>query len=147
MRAPRSEAWPWTETDVVEAVLVTASRCHLCDDAKHLLNELEGDYPLTVREVELSSVEGLALSRRFSMPFPPLLLVDSVRFGHGRISRRQLVQLLDQRSGRRMSPVPPSLSTPPISVSTTLPAKPHAAAIRFGLQARPGRSDGSANFG
>ena len=81
-------------------VLVTAPGCHLCDYAKGLLNELQGDYALTVREVELSSVEGLALSRRFSMPFPPLLLVDGVRFGHGRISRRQLVQLLDQRSGR-----------------------------------------------
>ena len=49
--------------DRFEAVLVTAQRGHLCDDAKHLLTELEGDYPLTVREVELSSVEGLALSR------------------------------------------------------------------------------------
>lgn len=100
MRAPRGEAGPWTGTDVAEAVLVTASRCHLCDDAKHLLTELQGDYPLTVREVELSSVEGLALSRRFSMPFPPLLLIDGVRFGHGRISRRKLVRLLDQRSRR-----------------------------------------------
>jgi hypothetical protein len=81
-------------------VLVTAQRCHLCDDAKGLLNELQGDYPLTVREVELSSVEGLALSRRFSMPFPPLLLIDGVRFGHGRISRRKLVRLLVERSGR-----------------------------------------------
>ncbi len=86
--------------DRFEAVLVTAPRCHLCDDAKHLLKELQHDYPLMVREVELSSDEGMALSRRFSMPFPPLLLIDGVRFGHGRISRRKLVRLLDQRSGR-----------------------------------------------
>ncbi len=86
--------------DGFEAVLVTAPRCHLCDDAKHLLKEMQHDYPLIVREVELSSDEGMALSRRFSMPFPPLLLIDGVRFGHGRISRRKLVRLLDQRSGR-----------------------------------------------
>jgi Glutaredoxin-like domain (DUF836) len=86
--------------DDFEAVLVTAPRCHLCDDAKHLLKEMQHDYPLIVREVELSSDEGMALSRRFSMPFPPLLLIDGVRFGHGRISRRKLVRLLDQRSGR-----------------------------------------------
>lgn len=84
----------------IGAVLVTAPGCHLCDNTKHLLNELKLDYPLTVREVELSSDEGLALSRRFSMPFPPLLLIDGVRFGHGRISRRKLVGLLDQRSAR-----------------------------------------------
>jgi thiol-disulfide isomerase/thioredoxin len=100
MRAPRGEAGPWVGTEVAVVLLVTAPGCHLCDDAKHLLTELQSDYPLKVREVELSSVEGLALSHRFSMPFPPLLLVDGVRFGHGRISRRKLVRLLDQRSGR-----------------------------------------------
>ncbi len=86
--------------DRFEVVLVTAPRCHLCDDAKGLLKELRHDYPLTVREVELSSDEGLALSRRFSMSFPPLLLINGIRFGHGRISRRKLVRFLDQRPGR-----------------------------------------------
>ncbi len=86
--------------DPFQAVLVTAPRCHLCDDAKGLLKELQRDYPLTVREVELPSDEGLALSRRFSMPFPPLLLINGIQFGHGRISRRKLVRLLNQRPGR-----------------------------------------------
>jgi hypothetical protein len=85
----------------VEAVLVTAPRCHLCEEAKTLLAELEDSYPLRVRQVELASKEGLALSRRFSMGFPPLLLIDGERFGHGRISRRKLVRHLDQRLGRR----------------------------------------------
>ena len=100
MKSVRSEAGSWPGTDVAEMVLVTVPRCHLCDDAKRLLMLLQHDYPLVVREVALSSVDGLALSRKFSMPFPPLFLIDGVRFGHGRISRRKLVGLLDQRSGR-----------------------------------------------
>jgi hypothetical protein len=85
----------------LEAVLVTAPRCHLCEEAKALLAELEDSSPLRVRLGELSSREGLALSRRFGMGFPPLLLIDGERFGHGRISRRKLVRHLDQRLGRR----------------------------------------------
>jgi len=99
MKSVRSEAGHRPEAGVAEVVLVTVPRCHLCDDAKRLLVELQHEYPLVVAEVELSSDEGLALSRRFSMPFPPLLLIDGVRFGHGRISRRKLVRLLEQRSG------------------------------------------------
>ena len=100
MKSARSETGSRPGADIAHVVLVTVPRCHLCDDAKHLLRELQDEYPLMVREVELSSVEGLTLSRRFSMPFPPLLLIDGARFGHGRISRRKLVRLLDQRSGR-----------------------------------------------
>lgn len=84
-----------------EAVLVTAPRCHLCDDAKVLLKDLQAEYPLIVREVDLSSDEGMRLARKFGMPFPPLLVIDNVLFGHGRISRRKLTRFLDSRTGQR----------------------------------------------
>ncbi len=85
----------------IEAVLVTAPRCHLCEEAKTLLADLEAQYPIKVRQVDLSSGEGLSLSRRHSMGFPPLLLIDGKRFGHGRISRRKLIRHLDQLLIRR----------------------------------------------
>ncbi len=79
----------------IEVVLVTSPRCHFCDDASKLLEDLGGRYPLTVREVKLESDEGVTLATRFRVPFPPVLLIDGSYFGHGRISRRKLTKALD----------------------------------------------------
>jgi len=77
----------------VEVVLVTAPRCHFCDDAT--LDDLRDRYPISVRKVELASDEGTSIAARFRVPFPPVLLIDGAYFGHGRISRRKLVKALD----------------------------------------------------
>jgi glutaredoxin len=84
---------------LVEVVLVTAHRCHFCDDARNLLEDLGGRYPLAVREVELESDEGIAIATRFRVPFPPVLLLNGGYFGHGRISRRKLTRALDETIG------------------------------------------------
>jgi hypothetical protein len=77
-------------TNPVEVVLVTAPGCHYCDEAGRLLDELAETMPLEVRTVPLSSEVGLGLLVRHRAPFPPILLVDGVFFGYGRISRRKL---------------------------------------------------------
>ena len=83
----------------VEVVLVTAPRCHFCDDASKLLEDLGGLYSLTVREVKLESDEGIAIATRFRVPFPPVILIDGTYFGHGRISRRKLTKTLNMIVG------------------------------------------------
>lgn len=80
----------------IEVTLVTAAGCHLCDDAKSLLGDLEPRYHLDVREVDLLGQEGVALATQFRAPFPPLLLVDGRYVGHGRVSRRKLIRVLDE---------------------------------------------------
>jgi thiol-disulfide isomerase/thioredoxin len=80
---------------VIEIVLVSAPRCHFCDDTSKLLEDLSDAYPLSVRKVELASDEGIAIATRYRVPFPPVLLIDGTYFGHGRISRRKLVKALD----------------------------------------------------
>ena len=77
-------------TEPVGIVLVTASGCHFCDDANRLLDEIGVETPLAVRTVQLSSDEGRRLLVRYRVPYPPILLVDGVFFGYGRISRRKL---------------------------------------------------------
>jgi len=84
-----------TDRQQIEIVLVTASRCHLCDDARTLLTELGGRYPLSIRVVELESDEGMAIAARLRVPFPPMLLLNGTYFGHGRISRGKLTKALD----------------------------------------------------
>ena len=82
----------------VDVVLVTAPGCHFCEDALRLLDEVGEVTPLTVRTVPLSSGEGRALMVRHRIPFPPILLVDGVLFGYGRISRRKLQSHLVKRA-------------------------------------------------
>ncbi len=79
----------------IDIVLVTAKRCHFCDDATKLLDELADRYPIRVRTVPLDGDEGTAIAARYRVPFPPVLLIDGTYFGHGRISRRKLVKALD----------------------------------------------------
>ncbi|GMQ93815.1 MAG: hypothetical protein BMS9Abin12_1295 [Acidimicrobiia bacterium] len=86
----------------VEVVVVTAPRCHFCDDVSELLASLSGAYPLTVREVKLESDEGTAIATRFRVPFPPVLLIEGTYFGHGRISRRKLTKALDAISATKV---------------------------------------------
>jgi hypothetical protein len=77
-------------TEPVDIVLVTAVGCHFCDETSRLLDEIGEATPLAVRTVPLSSDEGRSLLVRHQAPFPPILLVDGVFFGYGRISRRRL---------------------------------------------------------
>jgi glutaredoxin len=85
-------------TEPVGIVLVTASGCHFCDDASRLLDEIGIETPLAVRTVPLSSDEGRRLLVRYRVPYPPILLVDGVFFGYGRISRRKLESHLAGRA-------------------------------------------------
>jgi glutaredoxin len=92
-----------SDQKVVEVVLVTAPRCHFCDDASRLLEDLGGLYSLTVREVKLESDEGIAIATRFRVPFPPVTLLNGAYFGHGRISRRKLTKTLNANVGMEVS--------------------------------------------
>jgi thiol-disulfide isomerase/thioredoxin len=74
----------------VEIVLVTAPGCHFCDETSRLLDEIGEVTRLEVRTVPLSSDEGRGLLARYRVPFPPIMLVEGVFFGYGRISRRRL---------------------------------------------------------
>ncbi len=83
----------------IDVVLVTASRCHLCDDARTLLDELSGRYPLAIREVDLESDEGRSIANRLRVPFPPMLLLNGTYFAHGRLSRGKLAKALAEGVG------------------------------------------------
>jgi glutaredoxin len=74
----------------VEIVLVTAPGCHFCGETNRLLDEIGEVTPLEVRTVPLSSDEGRGLLVRYRVPFPPIVFVEGVFFGYGRISRRKL---------------------------------------------------------
>jgi len=79
----------------IGVILVVAPRCHFCNDAQKLLEDLGDRYSLTVQRIDLESEEGIAIAAQFRVPFPPVLLINGAYFGHGRISRRKLARALD----------------------------------------------------
>jgi len=81
---------------VPEITLVTSPGCHMCEMAKDLISAIALERPLTLSVVELTSAEGEALASAHRMPFPPLMLINGVRHGHGRISEKKLRRALDQ---------------------------------------------------
>jgi len=92
---PKPDGSVTSSRRAIEIVLVTAPRCHFCTDASTLLLELRDRYSLVVHQIELESAEGVEIATRYAVPFPPVVLIDGVYFGHGRISRRKLTKALD----------------------------------------------------
>jgi glutaredoxin len=95
MTEPHRSEQAFATGSTIDIVLVTSQRCHFCEDAKALLADLADEYPLSVREVDMPTDEGVEVMQRHHAPFPPVLLVDGEYFGHGRISRRKLTKALD----------------------------------------------------
>ncbi len=84
----------------VEVTLLTRGACGLCDHAKQVLARLAGEFPLTVREVDLTTPEGQAMGARAGMAFPPAVFIDGEPFGFGRLSERRLRRELSRRLSR-----------------------------------------------
>ena len=83
----------------VAITIVEAPGCHFCTDAHEALRELvEQGHQIEVTTVDATSSGGLALMRRHRAGLSPLVLVDGAFFSHGRLPRRKLTRLLEQRS-------------------------------------------------
>ncbi len=81
---------------MIEVVVVSSPACHLCEDAVEALAELSNEFPLTVREVDIRSLEGEALVRAHRPPMPPAVLVNQELFSSGRLPRKKLRKLLEK---------------------------------------------------
>lgn len=79
--------------------VVESEACHFCEDAHRALSELAARYPLRVETVDVRSETGQRLMRVHRASMSPLVLVDGDFFSHGRLPRRKLVKLLEQRQG------------------------------------------------
>jgi hypothetical protein len=77
-------------------IVVTSSGCHLCELAREVVAGMADEFALEVTVVELRSPEGQRLASSHRMPFPPLVLIDGVAHGHGRISEKRLRRTLEQ---------------------------------------------------
>ncbi len=83
----------------MEVTLLTQENRSFCERAKEVLHRLSGEYPVSVRELDLGSPEGQALARRGEVMFPPGILLDGEPFSYGRPSERKLRRELKRRLG------------------------------------------------
>ncbi len=89
---PMSEPLP-----LIDVVLVEAPACHLCVDAAAVLADAAARDPrVNVRRVDLASEEGRAIARTHRVPMPPIVVIDGVLLGWGRLSRGKLCERLEE---------------------------------------------------
>lgn len=84
--------------NAVQIVYVTAPDCRLCAHGRRVLEQLTGDFELSVRDVDLLSSEGRRLIAGARVPFPPAVFVDDRLVAHGRLSTRSLARQLEDRA-------------------------------------------------
>jgi len=77
--------------------LVVSSSCHLCEDAKLVLEEIASEFRLALRLVDAASPEGWALLARYRAGLLPLAILDGEWFSAGRLPRRKLRKALEAR--------------------------------------------------
>jgi glutaredoxin len=78
-----------------EVVLYGRKGCHLCDDARAVLETAGRRHPLTVRHVDVDTDPELAA--RFGSEVPVVEIDGKVRF-RGRVNRVLLERLLQRRA-------------------------------------------------
>lgn len=89
---------------MTEVTLLTQENCAFCDKAKEILDRLSGEYPISVRELDLNSSEGQRLAWTGRVMFPPGIFLDGESFSYGRPSERKLKRELNRRSRGRKKP-------------------------------------------
>lgn len=78
-------------------VLAVSASCHLCEDAQEASAEMAADFELDVRIVDAASSEGWALLSRYGAGLLPLAILDGEWFSAGRLPRRKLRKVLEER--------------------------------------------------
>ena len=73
---------------------MTGSGCHLCHDARAVLDQLATQYRFVVEGTDISSPRGSELTARSPEPFVPILFINGVYHQHGRISAKKLARTL-----------------------------------------------------
>lgn len=77
--------------------IVESEACHFCDDARRVLEQLARSYPVTVVTLDVRSEAGQRLVQVHRASMSPLVLLDGEPFSHGRLPRRKLAKVLEQR--------------------------------------------------
>jgi glutaredoxin len=75
----------------VTLTLYSKPGCHLCEEVRALLDELQPEHGFALTEIDITQSEHLFARYRYDIP---VLLKEGREIARGRISDRELVSLL-----------------------------------------------------
>jgi glutaredoxin len=75
----------------VNLVLFSKPGCHLCEEMRALLDEVQPEYGFSLEEIDITRDDTLFARYRYEIP---VLLKDGREIARGRISDRELTALL-----------------------------------------------------
>ena len=78
---------------MIQATVVSAANCHLCERARRILDDVAGP-DVEVTELDWDSPRGHALVTAEGVPFAPAVFVAGKLVGYGRISEGALREQL-----------------------------------------------------
>lgn len=77
----------------MKLTLYSKPGCHLCEDLRALLDELQPEYGFALEEVDITADAGVYTRYRHDIP---VLLRDNEEIARGRITDRELIERLRQ---------------------------------------------------
>jgi glutaredoxin len=75
----------------VTLTLYSKPGCHLCEDMRDLLEELQPEHAFTIEEIDITTNQELFARYRFDIP---VLLKDGREVARGRTTDRELMEIL-----------------------------------------------------
>ncbi len=83
----------------VEVAIVSKEGCLPCLRVKRILGELKAELPgMTVREVDFTSEEGVALAVGNNVLYPPAVFINGALFAKGKILEEPLKEAVRKSS-------------------------------------------------
>jgi len=75
----------------VTLTLYSKPGCHLCEELRGAVDELQAEHPFTINEIDITTNLDLFARYRYEIP---VLLKDGEEVARGRITDRELMALL-----------------------------------------------------
>ncbi len=74
--------------DVTRVVFYTKAGCHLCDDARDLLEDLAADFPYELTEIDIRSDLSIFETYRYRIP---VIIINDQAIVEGRVTHADLL--------------------------------------------------------
>ncbi|HIE29410.1 TPA: glutaredoxin family protein [Candidatus Poribacteria bacterium] len=84
---------------MIDMTLYSKRRCHLCEDAKELIKKIQKEYPIFLKEIDIT--DNPKLLRRYRFIIPVIFINGKLEF-RARVSERQLRRKLKRAKGNKI---------------------------------------------
>lgn len=83
----------------IQIQFITSPRCHECEKAKAILEELKPKYPqMQIEEIGVITPRGMELVQKYGILSNPGIVVNSELFSTGALNKDKFVKKLDELS-------------------------------------------------